>query len=82
MCLDFQQPKLKEKIIHHEIPGKQWEVIGADMFNLNNENYSCIVDYNSNFPVVEKTICRQLNTNMPFYFFQKWFTQENNVRHR
>ena len=25
--LDFQQTLAKEKIIHHEIPGKHWEVV-------------------------------------------------------
>ena len=27
----------KEKIIHHKIPGKPWEVVGADMFILHNK---------------------------------------------
>ena len=37
-CLDFQHTQPKEKIIHHDIPGKPWEVIGVDMFTLNNKN--------------------------------------------
>ena len=44
----------KEKIIHHGIPLRSWEVIGADIFHLNNINYLCIVDYNSKFPVIRK----------------------------
>ena len=39
---------------HHEIPGKPWEVIEADMFTLYNRNYLCIVDYPSKFPVIKK----------------------------
>ena len=36
-CLHFQQTQSREKRIHHDIPGKPWEVIGADMFILNNK---------------------------------------------
>ena len=31
-CLDFQWAWPKERIIHNEIPGKTWEIIGEDMF--------------------------------------------------
>ena len=34
-CLNFQQTQPKEKVIHHDIPGKLWEVTGVDMFTLN-----------------------------------------------
>ena len=33
-CLDFKQTQMKEKVIHHEIPGKPWKVIGVDMLIL------------------------------------------------
>ena len=52
-CLDFQQTQTKEKLIHHDIPGKPWEVIGVDMFTLNNKHYLCIVDYHNNFLIVK-----------------------------
>ena len=45
----FSKPSQNEKIINHEIPGKLWEVIGLDMFTLDNKNYLCIVDYHSKF---------------------------------
>ena len=41
----------KEKIIHHVIPLKPWEVLGVDIFDLNNKNCLCIIDYHSKFPV-------------------------------
>ena len=44
----------QEKGIHHNIPGKPWEVIGVDMFTLNNKNYLFIVDYHSKFPIVKR----------------------------
>ena len=53
-CLEFQQMQLKEKIIHHEVPLRPWEAIGADVFHFNNINYLCVVDYNSKFPIVWK----------------------------
>ena len=55
LCLTFQQPQPKEKIIHHDIPAKPWEIVGADMFMLHNKNYLCIVYYHSRFPVIKKT---------------------------
>ena len=54
-CLYFQQTQPKEKLINHDIPGKQWEVIGADMFNLYNRKYLFIAHYHSKFPVIRKT---------------------------
>ena len=51
-CLHIQQTQPLEKIIHHDIPEKSWEVIGSDMFTLNSKNYNCIVDYHSKFPIV------------------------------
>ena len=53
--LTFQQTQLKDKIMHHDILEKPWEVIGAVMFNLNNKHYLCIVDYHSKFPIIKRT---------------------------
>ena len=53
-CLDFQQIQPKENFIHHDIPGKPLEEIGADKFTLNNKNCLCIVDYHSEFLIVQK----------------------------
>ena len=54
MCLKFQQTQPKEKIIHHVIPLRPWEVIGADVVYFNNKNYLCIVYYHSKFPTVKR----------------------------
>ena len=51
----FQQTQPKERIIHHKIPAKPWEIVGADVYTLHNGNYLCIVDYQSKFPVFKKT---------------------------
>ena len=37
-CINSQKTQPKEKVIHHDIPGKPWEIIGTDMFTLNNKN--------------------------------------------
>ena len=53
-CLEFQQMQPKEKITHHNIPLRPWEVVGTDIFHFNNKHYLCIVDYNSKFPVIKR----------------------------
>ena len=37
-CLDFQQMQCSEKIIHHGILLRLCEVLGVDIFHLNNKN--------------------------------------------
>ena len=52
-CLEFQQTQPKKKTIHHDIPMRPWDVIGADVFQLNNKNCICITDYPSKFLVMK-----------------------------
>ena len=52
--LEFQQIQPKEKTIHHDIPLRPWKVLGADIFHINNENYLCVIDYHSKFPVIKR----------------------------
>ena len=40
--------------MHHDIPLRPWEVIGADVFHFKNKYYLCIVDNNSKFPVIKR----------------------------
>ena len=53
-CLELQQMQPKEKIIHHDIPLRPWEVLGADVFHFNNKNYLCVMDYHSKFPIIKR----------------------------
>ena len=53
-CFKPQQTQPKEKTIHHDILLRPWEVIGVDVFQLNNKNYLCVVDYHSNFSVIKR----------------------------
>ena len=41
-CLEFQQTQPKEKIMHHDILLRPWEVIGADVFHLK-INITCVL---------------------------------------
>ena len=49
-----QQMESKEKIIHHDISLRPWEVLGVDIFHLNNKYYLCIIDYHSKFLVIRR----------------------------
>ena len=53
-CLKFQQMQPKEKITHHNIPLRPWEVVSTDVVHFKNKHYLCIVDYNSKFPVIKR----------------------------
>ena len=53
-CLEFQQMQPKVKMIHHDIPLRHWEVLGAGIFHFNNKNHLCIVDYHSKFQVIKR----------------------------
>ena len=39
----------------HKIPSEPWEVVGADIFTLNNENYLCIADYHNKLAIIKKS---------------------------
>ena len=53
-CLTFQQIQPKDKMLHHDIPVRPWDIIVMDMFTLNNKYYLCVVDYHSKFPIIKK----------------------------
>ena len=56
----------KERLIHHEVPGGLWEVVGMDMVSIYNKTYLCIVDYHRvpNNQEDRRPISRQSNTSM------------------
>ena len=82
-CLTFQQTQPKDKMIHHDIPVRPWDMTGADMFTLHKKHYLCIVDYHSKFPIIKKT--EDLSADIlilacKIIFFRIGATKENNVR--
>ena len=71
--LEFQQMQPREKILHHDIPLRPLEVLGADIFHLSNKNYSCIIDYHSKFPVIKRMeglSTESLSTTMKVIFVE------------
>ena len=50
----FQQTQPKEKIKQHDILLRLWEVLDADIFQFNNRNYLCVVDYHTKFLVIKR----------------------------
>ena len=71
--------------MHHKIPRKPWEVVGADIFTLHNKIYLFIVDYHSKFPIIKKKEDLSPDSLIPacnFFFFGIWLTKKNNVRCR
>ena len=53
-CLEYQDMQLQEKIILPETLVKPWQVVGTDIFVVNNEMLLCIVNYFSKMPVLKK----------------------------
>ena len=44
-CQEYQCTQLHKKALHYDIPYKPLEVLGADIFMVNNKNLICIVYY-------------------------------------
>ena len=51
--LDFKATQPKDKTMFHEILGRLWEYVGADIITINNKHYLCILDYHSRFLVIK-----------------------------
>ena len=70
-----------EQIIDHEIPRKQMEVVGGDMFTLHNKMYLCLVDYHSKFSVIKKMKDFSPESLIVTYkiIFRVWITKQNDV---
>ena len=43
---------IKRSLFSHEVPGRPWQKLGADILEFRGENYLCVVDYYSKFPQV------------------------------
>ena len=54
LCLEHRNSQCKESMLPHEIPDRPWSKLGADLFELHQENYLLLVDYYSNFFEVMK----------------------------
>jgi hypothetical protein len=48
-CQSFQPAQQKETLMSSEIPSRQWETVGVDLFEYHGKDYLVTVDYYSNF---------------------------------
>ena len=48
-CLDHQATCPKDKVLSHEIPGRPWESVGADIFTITYKPCLSIIEYCSIF---------------------------------
>lgn len=49
ICADFQARNPRQPLQIHEIPGRPWSRVAADLFSLHGESYIVLVDYYPNF---------------------------------
>ena len=51
--LKYQQMQPHERVLPYEIPCRPWEVLGADIYMVNNKALLSIVDHYSMFPIMK-----------------------------
>ena len=49
VCNIHRPEQCKEPMVPHDVPGRPWAKVGADMFELHGQHYLLLVDYFSNF---------------------------------
>ncbi len=54
ICQRHQKSLPKEPLKEYEIPTRPWQVLGSDVFSLDEENHLITADYYSKFPVVQE----------------------------
>lgn len=71
-CLQFCISNApKELMISHEFPEFRWQVVAADLFQINAEHYLLVLDYHSRYFELEKmssTTCREVIIRMKAIF--------------
>ena len=72
----------KDETVSHEIPGRLWESVGADIFTIDNKCYLHIVDYHSKFPIIEEVegFGAENRIKICKIFFRIWTDQKNGFR--
>lgn len=53
-CRKYETSNQKESLMPHEVPSRQWEQIGVDLFELKKKEFMVTVDYHSNFWEVDR----------------------------
>jgi hypothetical protein len=71
LCQTFQPTQQKETLMSHDVPSRQWEKIGVDLFQLDGKDYLVTVDYFSNFfelDRLEKTTASAVIRKLSYHF--------------
>lgn len=53
-CLQFRISNPKDPMISHEVPESPWQIVAADLFQIDDEHYLIVVDYHSRYFELEK----------------------------
>ena len=74
ICQKFQASNQPETLEPHDLPTRQWEKIGVDLFELEGKDYLIIVDYLSNFWEIDRlrdttatTVIKTMKTHIARY---------------
>jgi hypothetical protein len=51
-CAKFRRANQREPMIPHQVPGRPWSKVGADIFTLDGKDFMVVVDYYSKYPEV------------------------------
>ena len=51
-CVEFSRNQQKEKMTPHPVPDRPWQKVGVDLFLYGGNDYLCVVDYFSKYPIV------------------------------
>ena len=52
--VEWRRNTQKEPLIHHEVPIRPWQKLGADLVEFRGQSYLCVVDYFSKFPEISR----------------------------
>lgn len=74
ICLERRNDNPKEPLKPYPIPTRPWQVVGSDLFTLNNENYLVTVDYYSRYMFVDSL--HSTTSNMVITKLKKIFSLE------
>ncbi|XP_025113246.1 uncharacterized protein K02A2.6-like [Pomacea canaliculata] len=73
-CQSVQRSQKKETLLSHEVPSRQWEKVGIDLFEFDGKDYLVTVDYFSNFFEIDllentrsQTIIKKLQSHFARY---------------
>ena len=66
-AVEWHSNKPEEPLIPHDIPPKQWDTLGSDLFFWNNASYLLVSDYYSKFPLVRKLVNLRSETTIAHF---------------